>query len=102
MQTRPNKQLDGKPWKPAEYTLADVSAIQALMRGDASKEQQIRALRWIVEPLCETYGMSYRPDSDRDTSFAEGKRFVGNQIVKLTKIDLAALRKNEQSKGKQK
>jgi hypothetical protein len=32
--------------------------------------------------------MSYRPLSDRDTTFAEGKRHVGNQLVKMTKIIL--------------
>jgi hypothetical protein len=30
--------------------------------------------------------LSYRPQSERDTSFAEGKRFVGMQIVKQLKL----------------
>ena len=39
--------------------------------------------------------MSYRPDSERDTAFAEGKRHVGTQIVKFLKINLSKLRSNE-------
>lgn len=57
-------------------------AIKSLASGTASDSQQKAALRWIVETLCETYGLSYRPASDRDTVFAEGKRHVGMQIVK--------------------
>lgn len=98
----PKNPLDSKPWKPAGYSVADVSAIQALRRGDASKDQQVRAFSWIIETLCETYGTSYWPDSDRDTAFAEGKRFVGNQIIKMTKIDLLSLHKNEQAKQNRK
>lgn len=76
------------PVVPPAYDDADVAAIQAVARGDATQGQQERALAWIVETLCETYGLSYRPESSHETAFAEGKRFVGLQIVKLTKITL--------------
>ncbi len=68
--------------------------MQALATGEASPEQQKRALRWIVENAAGTYDMSYRPGAEngrRDTDFAEGKRHVGNQIVKLLKVSLAAM-----------
>ena len=61
-------------------------AIKALSTGTASAGQQQRALLWIVEVLCETYDLSFRPESERETVFAEGKRHVGMQIVKQTKI----------------
>jgi hypothetical protein len=77
-----------QPWHPAPYEEADVYAIKALAAGKASEGQQQRALGWIVNILCGTYDMSYRPGSERDTTFAEGKRHVGNQLVKLTKIVL--------------
>ena len=80
-------------WMPPAWELADAKSIQQLAAGDATPDQQKRALRFIVESLCGTYDMSYRPESDRDTCFAEGRRFVGNQIVKLTKIDLPALQR---------
>lgn len=86
------------PYKPSPWENADVAAIQALQAGTATPDQQRRALGYIVNVVCATYDMSYRPDSDRDTAFAEGKRFVGNQIVKMTKINLASIR---QAKTKQ-
>ncbi len=83
------------PWKPFPYELADVSAIQACVAGTASAEQQKRALQWIVG-CAGTYDMSYRPGQagDRDTAFAEGKRFVGLQVVKMTKLNVGLLRRS--------
>jgi len=87
---------DHAPWKPAKWELADASALQALLRGDANKDQQTRALRWVIESAAGAYDMSYRPgESSRDTDFAEGRRFVGLQIVKLIKMNLSELRRKE-------
>lgn len=80
------------PWKPTEWEPADVAAIQALVRGDATADQQRRAVDYIINDIAGTYDMSYRPDSERDSVFAEGKRFVGLQIVTKLKINLAAIR----------
>lgn len=91
-----NKAEDAPPpesWKPTPWELPDASAIQALSRGDADPEQQRRALRFIVDKLCRTYDLSFRPSGDRETVFAEGSRFVGLQLVKLIKINLAHFRK---------
>lgn len=46
------------------------------------------ALRWIIETAAGTYDMSFRagPDGERETTFAEGRRFVGNQIIKQLKL----------------
>lgn len=89
----------GAAWAPVPYEIDDVGAIQALNRGDATPEQQQRALRYIVETAAGTYDLSYRPDSERDTAFAEGRRFVGLTVVKLTKINLQLLRKNADARG---
>jgi hypothetical protein len=80
--------LSPEPWKPAHYDEADAYAIRALLNGEASKEQQQRALAWIVNVACGTYDQPFRPGEDgkRNTDFACGKQFVGQQIVKLTKI----------------
>ena len=86
---------DHASWKPAKWELADASAIQALARGDASKDQQQRVLQWVIERAAGTYDMSYRPQSSRDTDFAEGRRWVGLQIVTLLKADLSKLRREE-------
>jgi hypothetical protein len=81
-----------EPWRPPSWQPADASALQALLRGAATPEQQKRALDWIVNAACATYDLSFRPDSERATAFAEGRRFVGLEIVKLTKLDLARMR----------
>lgn len=90
------------PYIPPAWETPDVAAIQALHRGDATADQQKRALDYIIT-LAGTYDLSYRPESDRDTAFAEGKRFVGLQIVKAINLNLAALkqaRKSTQETGK--
>lgn len=85
------------PYKPAKYEDADASAIQHLAQGVASPAEQKRALDWIVVQCCATYDSSYRPgtDGDRDTAFAEGRRFAGLQIVKLMKLKIGLLRREE-------
>ena len=80
------KPIAAQPWHPAPYVDADTYAIKALAAGNASEGQQKRALAWIINTLCGTYDLSFRPDSERDTSFAEGKRHVGMQIVKQVNI----------------
>jgi hypothetical protein len=77
------------------WELADASAIQALHRGDADADQQKRALKFIIEDICKTYDMSYRPDNPNDTTFAEGKRYVGNEIIRMIKMNLSALRRKD-------
>ena len=86
-----------RPWQPARCTKADISAIKALSNGTANPEQQVRALKWIVEDAAMYYDLSYSPggeDGRRDTDFAEGRRYVGGQIVKLTKLDLSKLKES--------
>jgi hypothetical protein len=80
-----------KPWIPVRYDDALTGAIKALAAGNANEDQQKRALKWIVEQAAATYDMSYRPGEDgrRDTDFHEGRRFVGNQIVKQLKLTTA-------------
>ena len=84
-----------EPWKPAAWEIPDAGAIQALQRGDATPDQQKRALTFIVNVLAGTYDGSFRPgpDGERVTAFAEGKRHVGLQIVKLANLSLSAFKK---------
>jgi len=82
---------------PPEWELADASAMQALHNGDATPEQQKRALRWIIEAAADKNGQSYRPgglEGERESCFAEGRRFVGLQLEKLIFVDIAKLRRN--------
>lgn len=77
------------PHAPAEWEPADAGALQALQRGDATQAQQQRALKFIVERLACTYDLSYRPTGG--TEFAEGKRFVGLQVVKLLHLNISKI-----------
>lgn len=79
-----------------EWELADASAIKACFAGTATAEQQIRVMDVIVRDLCRVYDMPYRPDKeggDRDTAFACGRMFVGQEILKLRSINLDKLRR---------
>lgn len=84
-----------EPWKPAAWELPDAAAIQALQRGDATADQQRNALKYIVNTLAGTYDGSFRPGPDGAlvTAYAEGKRAVGLQIVKLANLSLSAFKK---------
>lgn len=76
----------GEPWIPPIRDVQDVNAIKALVAGVASDVQQKRALDYIIRVICGTYDLSWRPEKfggSRGTDFAEGKRFVGLQIVKM-------------------
>jgi len=68
------------PLQRPDYTEFEVQAIRACHRGDASARQQLAALEYIIR-AAGTYDTSYRPGDPYDTTFAEGKRFVGTNLV---------------------
>lgn len=80
-----------KPWQPADYDAMDHLAVQAFARGEADAVQQQRAWDWIL--FAAGYGdKSFRPGGltgQRDTDFAEGKKWVAEQMMKLTHANLA-------------
>lgn len=75
-----------------------VSALQALSRGEANPEQQKLALQYIINNVCLTYDMPYRPESSRDTDFLLGRMYAGQQIVKLLKINLNKIKEKNDGK----
>ena len=72
------------PVAKPDYVEADVQAIRALGSGLATPAQQKRALDWMIKSF-GTYDTSYRPDSERDTVFAEGRRHAGMILVWMLK-----------------
>lgn len=76
-----------------------VYALKAMSEGVASDTQQRLILHEVLN-LTGYYDLSYRPDSDRDTAFAEGKRFVGAQIVKMVNLPADIIEKAKESKSK--
>ena len=87
-----------KAWLPADYVPAQIEAMKAVYRGEADAFQQRQVLDWIINSAAGAYELSFRSDADggeRETAFAEGRRFVGMQIVKLVNMSpdvVAALR----------
>lgn len=76
------------PWNPLSPEKADVIALKMVAAGKGDENHQKRIIDWIINHACETYGLSFRPEEaggERATAFAEGRRFVGLQLVKLLK-----------------
>ena len=76
------------PEIPPDYEQADAMAIQALMNGTAEDYQQKRAMKWIIEQASGAYEFQFYPNG-RQTAFALGRGFVGQQIVKLSKLSFS-------------
>ena len=72
------------PLERPDYHEADVQAIRACYNHAASGEQQRRALDWMIWAF-GTHDTSYRPQSDRATAFAEGRRHAGTTLVWMIK-----------------
>lgn len=84
---------------PAAYVEADVLAIRACIAGTANEGQQKRAMDWIISQASRYYDLSYRPGDPGATNFHEGRRYVGAQIVKMTRPEtLDAARKTKRGK----
>jgi hypothetical protein len=70
------------PHERPDYTEAEVQALRASWRGEGDARQQRMALDLIVR-MAGTHDMSYRPGDPHATTFAEGRRKVGLDIVWL-------------------
>ena len=90
------KTMDGMeaPYRPVPYEPRHAGAVQALIRGDCPPHQQQEFIRWLIEDCCATYDQSYRVDP-YNTAFAEGRRFCGNTVVKMTRLDVSKLERME-------
>ena len=73
-----------------KITPADVRAIQDIEQGKATLDQQKRGLGFIINNLCGTYQPTYG-ESDRDSNFLDGRRFVGLELINCLNLNAAAL-----------
>lgn len=79
------------PWQlPVERIPADaIVAIRAIADGTANEHQQRRAFEFIREDMCGVDRMTYWPggeDGRRASDFAEGKRWVGTMLRRITRL----------------
>jgi hypothetical protein len=89
------------PHKPAEYDEATIMAVRAFSDGKANDGQQKTVWNWLLHAVCQVEGMSYRAggiEAQRATDFAEGRRYVGNQLRKM--LNPIVLDAERQSKAK--
>lgn len=95
-----------EPWAAPDYDLRDAAALQALYYGRATEDQQREAFAYIVQKLCGVGEPSFRPPEidprGLSMAFAEGKRFVGLQLLKFAQLNLALLREKDPTTGKPK
>lgn len=93
------KSIKRDPCEPVKPTFPVAAAIQALARGEANQMQQKLCLKWILESLCLNNTTTFDPESERKTCFAEGMRFVGQQILGILSTKLSKLQDKESENG---
>jgi hypothetical protein len=75
----------GQPFEPTPYDNSIIAATRAVAGGTANEGQQKLFWKWLIE-VSGYYDLSFRPGGDdgrRLSDFAEGKRFVGSQCLKM-------------------
>ena len=77
-------QYNPDPTEHPDYTEAEIQALKAMWDGKATERQQRLAMDYWIR-ACGTHDRSFRPESDRLTTFAEGKRFMGTNLVWMLK-----------------
>ncbi len=94
-----------RPWRPVDVNVspvvgpgllnkADVLALKMCALGEATPEQQKRAIEAIIGRVACADELSFRADDHggtRETDFSEGKRYVGLQLRKLISTPLDIL-----------
>ena len=71
------------PWDRTAVDEFAAGSIKALFRGDATEHQQKKVAEFILTEICGIGDLQYYPDSVRDSDFAQGKRFVGMELVRV-------------------
>ena len=90
------------PYSPPKISSDLVYAVKALFAGKANEHQQGLFTQWLIAEACKKDDMPWFPgglEGDRDTSFANGRRFVALQVVKALNMpaELVAQMREEES-----
>ena len=83
--------------KPGQISKDRARAIVATSQGVANEAQQKVAIEAILVDICGIHDISFRADEiggERDTCFAEGKRYIASQILSLIKRQADTLKDN--------
>lgn len=79
------------PLVPAAPSTDEIAAVQAIDRGDPSKEQCRVFMNLLLIKICGVTSRTHQPGRPDVSAFAEGQRDVGLQINGLRSIDLRAI-----------
>lgn len=86
-------------WTPDNRWSAEnkekIRALQAVYNGTANEGQQIMAISFIIDEFCGRGANQYYP-SERDTTFALGKKFVGDLIAGAINAKLGTIQEAKQ------
>ena len=74
------------PFRNARVTSDVAYAIRGLNAGEATPFQQKLALDWVINEVSRFYDLSFR-DNQKHQDFAEGKRYVAQQIIRVLNMD---------------
>lgn len=81
-------------WEPDNKWIAaneqKIRALKAVWSGTANEGQQVMALSFIIDDLCERSGNQFY-STDRETTFALGKKFIADHIVGAINAKLGKL-----------
>lgn len=69
--------------QPAPFTPLIVGAMKALQHGTATPHQQSSLCEWLLKSAAGIGDQSFRAGDPYATAFAEGRRFVGVQMMML-------------------
>jgi len=70
----------------ARLTKQEHVAIKMLAKGEASADQQVLVLEVVIKKLSRAFDMPYIPGSFDQSSFLAGRAYVGQQLLKYTKL----------------
>lgn len=73
--------------------LLDVYCVKAIFAGNATPDQQVRFWNWLCDTACG-WGSSTQMETDRETSFANGKREVALKFKEMVTFDVSAYKQS--------
>lgn len=83
-----------RPWQFVEPTLDEARAVKALAVGEATPEQQKKALWWIMHRASGVSLDTFAPGEPDVSSYRQGRRAVGVLITQVLLMKPEDLRKH--------
>jgi hypothetical protein len=84
-------------FKTKQLSKPEVQAIKAMYNGEATPHQQKLCLAAICNKLARAQDLLYIPNEPDQTTFLNGRAFVGQQLLKTIKVPIQQLQFEEDS-----